>query len=491
MKKSFAIVLALVLLLAISGCRQAEHAVPTAEKPLRICFDMGTSWDEEGGRSRQEQYVQDLISTYFFFVSHTEGDVGLTEEQIEIEYIPSDEDKAADRSAVLQRLRTEIMGGGGPDVFVCVCDGMGDPYEVEGSRLFPYVEFAMEDNLFLPLDEYMTEFTYTDPQQLTAALLDGGKNEAGEQVVIPFRYTIPVLYFERGDLEPVDQSGKTWDDVLTSDDPLLKEQVRWAWPIYWGFSEYNRHDFHESALPCLLPAMVDTQRRTLAFTEDELFELVQKSLSATQELLKEDSEILNDAWYFMRTGLGLRTPLNRRDSGDDDGLTLLPMRNQTGGVTAMICSYGAVNANTAYPKEAASLLDYLSRAGVQTDQIYIGGATVFGGALTEMCGMPVNAEARTMVRTLNETGFLFSPWSLDEWEKATQQIDTVHFPSEMDTLLKEMTREIGVELRKSVEPENVWPACPEHYANGTISEEKMREIVHEAYKKMVERIGEA
>ena len=58
--------------------------------------------------------------------------------------------------------------------------------------------------------------------------------------------------------------------------------------------------------------------------------------------------------------------------------------------------------------------------------------------------------------------------------------------------MKKMTREIGEELHKSAAPDLDWPSLrPDYYANGTISEERMREIVHETYKKMVELIGEA
>ena len=490
--KAVTVAVAAVVLLGIAFLpglfqnRVTPAAAPTEEQPLRICFDMGTDMDERGGTSEQELYVKSFINNYLLTVNiGVEEEKKLKKEQIEIEVIPSDESRATERATMLQRLRTEIMGGGGPDVFICVSDSLGGVYEGVESRLFPYVEFAIEDNLFLPLDDLMAEFEYTDPAKLTKVLLDAGKNKAGEQVVLPLRYTIPVLYYEPEDVKPVDQSGKTWDDVLTSDDPLLKEQARWAWRVWWGREDEKRLDSHDSELPCLFPTMLDTENRTLGFTEEELFALVQKSLPPFQSLLQEDSEIRNEAGYFKR--YDAMSPLKRPQHSDDTGLTLIPMRNQTGGVTAMILSYGAVNANTAYPQYAAAFLDYISREGIQDDIKRVGGSTlVFGTSEHHLNGISINEDAR---RPNDST---YSQATSDEWEKATRQIDTVHFPSAVDTMLDEMTFEIGVALRDSVDPDFEWPPVwPEHYANGTISEEKLREIVHEAYKKMVELVGEA
>ena len=497
--KAVTVAVAAVVLLGIAflpGLFQnniTQAAAPTEEKPLRICFDMGTKWDDSG--TVQENYVQHLVNDFCFYNAHREeGSVGygLTEDMIEIECIPGGDAMEAERVSALKKIRTEIMAGQGPDVFICLTNGLIEDLEVEGSRLFPYVEFSMEDDLFLPLDDLIAEFEYTDPAQLTQVLMDGGKNKAGEQVLLPFRYTIPMLYFEREDLEPVDQSGKTWNDVLTSDDPLLKEQVRWAWPVWWGFEEFNRHDYHDSALPYIFPSILDTENRGLAFTEDDLFARVQESLPVMQELMQEDSEIVNDAWYFVRPGATGGRVLNRDHSVIDRPTTLIPLRNETGGVTALIHSYGAINANTPFAKEAALFLDFLSRTANQSDPVSAGVVNVFSGMLTGTGGMPVNAEARQPNGERMGGGERYTKETSDEWEKATQQIDTVHFPSAMDLLIKKMTREIGTELKESAPAVLDGPGMyPDGYANGTISEEKLREIVHETYKKMVELIGEA
>ena len=472
------VMLGIVFLPGLLQNRVTPAAAPTEERPLRICFDMGSKND--GGGSGQENYTKKLVQDFCFYNDYREeGSVGygLTEEKIQIDVIPSDESLSAERVSMLQKIRTEIMAGQGPDVFVCVCDGVDEALEVEGSRLFPYVEFSMEDNLFLPLDDLIAEFEYTDPAQLTQVLLDGGKDSAGEQVVLPFRYTLPMLYFNRSDLEPVDQSGKTWNDVLTSDDPLLKEQVRWAWPLGRSPEDCNRRDYHDSALPCIFPSILDMENRGLAFTEDDLFARLQESLPVLQELLREDSEILNDAWYFVRPGTNGIPVLNRPNTGDP-GTTLIPLRNETGGVTALIHSYGAINANTPFAKEAALFLDFIGQTAIQSDPSSQGIINVFGGVQGSVGGMPVNAAAR------QPNGDMYAKETSDEWEKATQQIDTVHFPSAMDLLMKKMTREIGTELKESAPDVFDGPGMyPDGYANGTISEEKMREIVHETYKK--------
>ena len=57
-----------------------------------------------------------------------------------------------ERSAALTRIRTEILAGKGPDVFICTCwvPGFGE----EG--LFKFPNQAMENRIFLPLDDYIS-----------------------------------------------------------------------------------------------------------------------------------------------------------------------------------------------------------------------------------------------------------------------------------------------------------------------------------------------
>jgi len=148
-------------------------------------------------------------------------DYGVSSEDIELDIIPSDGTQSTERETALQRVRTEIMTSGGPDVFVC--KAYWDYLKRE--RLFPYVEKAIGDGLFLPLDEMMDRAVLTNFSDQCAPALEGGKDEDGHQVIIPMTYAINVDIYRRENLPSYDAAGRTWEDVLKSGHPVLASQA--------------------------------------------------------------------------------------------------------------------------------------------------------------------------------------------------------------------------------------------------------------------------
>ena len=89
------------------------------------------------------------------------------------------------RKTVLQRIRTEIMAGEGPDVFLMrytpawkfAAGGVMIENDYEGTDfLFRYPEKAMETGLFLPLDEYIeNNAELGEWDEIVQPVLDAGR----------------------------------------------------------------------------------------------------------------------------------------------------------------------------------------------------------------------------------------------------------------------------------------------------------------------------
>lgn len=243
--QTFAIpILSLILCVLLFSCNQNQ---PDA---LRICLDIGNQFDTSEGASFQESAAKGLVNSLKAAALSQERDLG----EIEIEVIPSSQESSSEREAMLQRIRTEIMTGNGPDVFICCTEGMGD-FQVEGSRLFPYLAKSMADEMFLPLDDYIEKFQMVSRDELVEPVLKGGKDSQGRQVVVPLCYSIPCMVWEQAAVNSEDYAGKNWQDVLSSGNPVLSEQLRWVWPITTFPPDTMRRDAHGSGLPYIYPTL--------------------------------------------------------------------------------------------------------------------------------------------------------------------------------------------------------------------------------------------
>ena len=146
MKKVFFGGILAVTLLLCAGCGKET------EEKLKICIN-----------ATKRGEVESLIEAW----QEIEG--GLEVEIIEISTNSSVNDLK------ISELRTEIMAGKGPDVFLLECT----PPEQEetNSDLFMNLEKSMETGLFLPLDEYIENAKYINISTWNQVVLDAGKTE--------------------------------------------------------------------------------------------------------------------------------------------------------------------------------------------------------------------------------------------------------------------------------------------------------------------------
>lgn len=463
-------ILCLAFILLMGSCGQGQG------KKLRVCFDVGHIMDIQNGSSNLQSYVESFLRR----LTEVEKSGGLSPDEVAIEIIPSDRSQTTERSATLQRIRTEIMTGGGPDVFVCAAD-MEPHLAVHDDRLFPYVEKAQESGFFLPLDEYLGEWKLSPWEEMSRQIMDGGKDRNGRQVLLPMTYTLPLLSFYQEDVPPCDFTGATWDDVLVEENSVLAEQTRWFWCLF-DLLDTSRGDNHGTGMSFIYPEIIRTEEGTLSFTEEELLNRVKDSLSAYRRLVQQETQAVNlNSLFYYDTRWESFLSTTAKD------LTILPLRNQQGGTTAVITTYCAVNRNTKQPDKAVAAVEVLLSEGMWLNSNLV---TVYNYPVNQRILTDRNADADPNSFFTN-TGL--TEKSFQEFLKAVEQVNAVRIPSRLDYTMEEMIREIQETIYASRpdaadEPWNAWKA---DFILGDVSDEKLAEIVHKYYMKLCRLVDES
>ena len=173
MKKWITVFLVVTLLCPLLGCggeKKAALWVVTEE----------TTWDRMNGQAWVLQAA--------FEESHPKV-------KLNIDILPTEEQE---RSAYLQKLRTQIMQGKGPDLYLLPTDTMltigdaGVVTRVYIEPLFQDVALAMKNGLFMDISAQYDADEALGKESLNTAVMDGGVVE-GKRYVLPLRYDIPVI----------------------------------------------------------------------------------------------------------------------------------------------------------------------------------------------------------------------------------------------------------------------------------------------------------
>lgn len=243
-----------------------------------------------------------------------------------------------ERSAALSRIRTEVLAGKGPDVFICTCwaPGIGE----EG--LFKFPNQAMENRIFLPLDDYISQAKYMEWDRLLPVVMEAGRGDEG-QMLLPLAYTFDVLLLDRDRFSSSVELPAAWEELAESADKLARSLAGYVTP-------YN-----------MMGELADYDKDVPAFSEDGLFEYMKKVIDHSK---KVQSEAIVPVFVNFTDG---------KFSGPDNTLDLLNGRkfdffstyNKDGGITVDITAFAGINRNSAHPDEAFTVLDFQISREVQ------------------------------------------------------------------------------------------------------------------------------
>ena len=465
-KRFMAILLAAVLVLSLfTGC-SGSSKVPDDLKvygdtesrdPLRICVDLDTS------ASSDPTYASSSMNDFVYALKSTLG-----YDDVRIEYIQSpysfegglDRNNVAVRSTAVDRLRVEILSGGGPDLFLMAYMAYGGPQGVETETidiLFKYPQKAMENGLFLPLDDYMENHTeYAEWDKFPEGVMAAGRNAEGQQI-IPMSYSIPLLVLPKTEFDHTPTRQYTWNDLLTAPElsPYGLDMANCSSTvIYYDSGEESEPYYSGAYLVYSLGELVDFEKEELLFTEEELLQRVQEILALEQTDTYKEVEGAEE----MEAGIFLgqeRFP---------NPVTMIPLYSDDGGVTARISTYAAINRNTDKPEEAYRVLDYLMSRGMQKS------STVHTRLIRGTGDLPMHEELmRDEDVWMTSMQYYMIPENYEELCEVRDQITGATFSDELVVLLSQLLSKCDA---------------------AEIFDMTVEEIVHEVYDDIQRRVRE-
>lgn len=416
MKKYIIIFMVSVLFLYCSGCeKEKQHST---EKTLTVCVE-----------AELADYARDLLDLWEMLNEGVQG---------KLEIIPQDSDTAEIKAS---NIRTELMSGEGPDVFLLSTGAERESMPV----LFPNPEKLMYTDTFLPLDDFLETAEYARPEKFNQKILEAGKTEKG-QMILPITYTYQKVVFRKTDLKGLQEIPLSWEELRTCENPVLQEAV-----FYYTQRMYP-----------LFGELADYKEGKLLFTEKELQTMLEEVCAYTEwneyrENRPEDLSIQGLFDFYP----------NLAASQDEKILVGIP--NKNGGITAEIGTYIAVNRNTKIPDEAFSFLDLLFR-----DEILFGpgievgtkwGGNMFQRWFSDKDHLILNQELAKRYPDLSEA-------DLTALEELDNQINAVSFYSDLEKELEDL----------------YWPYFQSYHAKE--EETKRLEMVSKAYETMKMKILE-
>ena len=414
-KKVVGFVLAGILAIGMMGCQGGQEE----EKILTICVDVGTegigSMIADGWSNLDEGMKTDLV------------------------VIPSDETAAQTK---ITELRTEIMSGAGPDVFLFSTN--------RSQRLFEDPKKAMYSDTFLPLDDYMSDAKYMKPEEWNQTILESGRTEEG-QVVLPVQYTFHAFAFQSACLKNPGEIPSSLEEILACEDPLIGEYSTF-YPDSLMF-----HSFGELA---------DYQEEKLCYSEEDLQKRVEEMIAYELKWSSTATEGMEGIVAYDEVDGTFFSNVDRF-SGEEETVFAFP--NDQGGVTACVKTYAAINRNTELPEQAFAALDFLlSNEVIRGEGFSCEGDKWAGRTNYFYSGIDGLSMSQTLVQ-----GVCRSQTAKDALQKMNSQITAVRYPSILDSEIEQLYQEAI---------SNAYSSHPD--------EAERKELVSRAYERMEMQLSE-
>ena len=352
LKKLFSAALAVLLLLSLfSGC-EVEDPTPRVSDPS-VTLPPSESFPPPTDYIKYSGQWEETDEPLVVCIPERMNDIGfcedvedllkyLTGSPVKLEWVIIPEYADTETEGLLTRLRTELLSGDGPDVFlygrrapIWLPDGAPDNFTV----LFPMPEKLLYNDLFLPLDGLLENPQYMHPENFQSTVMAAGRTEQG-QLILPTVYTCAAAFYDKSKLsgplpENLKEMADSPDEVIVAGSDLI----------------------------FAMGPVADCQTDSLLFSDDELQELTAQAFSIKQRSSDAQRNFLDGNsqgwWESMQPTGELTLSEMFQGKGAQKDYAVLPQWDRTGGVTARIERYAAVNRNTKQANNAMFLLDVL------------------------------------------------------------------------------------------------------------------------------------
>lgn len=261
------------------------------------------------------------------------------------------------RDAALQNIRTEIMAGSGPDIFILSTWNQqmltwGAAIFDEIPRVEPVfksIDDAMNNGVFLNLDKYIEKSEFIDLEDHVEIIMKAGRNEYG-QMVMPIHYSVPLFLADKEYLPGIDELMLNSEFLSNTDNiPLLYTLQGWFMEEWFSYLFTDYEDDNNNLI-----LSIEDMKAAFDFAE-AAFEAPEGNESCVIYKLQNDFYSLNFN----------ESMLYRLHNNKEDVVPVF-LENTDGGVTAFIESYAAINNSTDHPEEAFKILELLFREETQS-----------------------------------------------------------------------------------------------------------------------------
>ena len=365
MKKGICLLLCVLVLLSCFACekgpkQEPEEVVETGPATLNVVTEA-----VGGASGTSRDFTEALYGAVGNFRMNHE-DV-----KVELEILPTDKEE---RQIRLQKLRTDLMAGKGPDVFLLPSGmvrgggGLHDP-------LFANVERAMRNLYFADLSEYYDADEDLKKEELQQDVMDAGVLD-GARYVLPLGFNMPVICYVPDKLE---QANLTEEDIRAP----LGDFLGAALESGNEYTKWLASVFPDTTL-CLFQPLFDFETDRLLLDREAVYAVSRQKWQLRQEgveygwperhTLNLEGYMESKSWkFFLQASnvvffleeLSDAAEMLGMGKNEDIDVRVAPMRTAGGEVAAEVTYYGAVNANSAHPAEAYEFLRTFLSAGVQ------------------------------------------------------------------------------------------------------------------------------
>lgn len=381
MKRFLSLLVSLaVLCLMFASCKSEEKdpvsTVKREHDPNTLWVVSEHSLGVNGSRGDNSPVFSALTRVVAFYQTSHPGS------KVDLQMIPAE---GSEREIVLQSLRTQIMSGDGPDVFLLPSGSVpGSMGQQEQDGLFRDVEVCMRNGNFADLSAYYDADTELNKEELQQEIMDAGCYD-GKRYVLPIRWDMPVVcadqaklekagldvsLFSKGALSAIDAVLETGDLELIFDANFLPECVL-----------------------CLFPNLLDYENGEVRLTQEEMEDFFKKRKAiadspwpdsfepgGTAMLTNLISYSRNENGEFALSGRGSYYMTTLKKCVDMVGMakaqgvdmSVLPLPATDGSTVAEITYFGAVNAGSDKTEAAYHFLRCLLTPDVQFQTIYQG-----------------------------------------------------------------------------------------------------------------------
>jgi len=266
------------------------------------------------------------------------------------------------------------MAGKGPDIFLLPTSltefetDEGGGFYLES--LFPDVNQAMHNGLFMDISDLYDKDTELDKDGLLTAVMDAGK-VGDARYTLPLRYNIPVIFLDVARLEEYGIDRSIYQQGIVD----LMDDVT-AYGFDWLAAGADNTDLCDHILNCF-PELIDYENQTVSLTREEVLAFL-NSYCAREEaengagmtgptaydsmLWKEDETL--PYWTTEErapngTAIGSMGDVINNvivSQGKNIEIEALPLAATDGSVIADVTFFGAIGANCENPELAYELL---------------------------------------------------------------------------------------------------------------------------------------